>query len=51
MQLSEKTKTFSQLFIPFLEFTLNSEHLKKNERYSSCISEVIYSERRAYLNA
>ena len=50
-QLSEKLKTFSQLFITFLECTLNLEHFKKNEPHSSSISEVIDSERRAYFNA
>ena len=49
MQLSEKPKTFYQ----FLESTLNFEHFekKKNEPHSSSISEIIDSERRAYLNA
>ena len=39
MQLSEKGKTFSQFFIAF------------NGPHSPSISEVIDSERRAYLNA
>ena len=51
VQLSEKLKTFSQFFIAFLESTLNFEHFEKNEPHSSSISEVIDSERRAYLNA
>ena len=51
MQLSEKPKTFSQFFIALLESILNFEHFEKNERHSSSISEVIDSERRAYLNA
>ena len=50
-QLSEKLKTFSQFFIALLECTLNLEHFEKNEPHSSSISEVIDSERRAYLNA
>ena len=28
MQLSEKLKTFSQLFVPFLESTLNFKHFE-----------------------
>ena len=52
MQLSEKPKTLSQFFTAFLESTLNFEHFEiKNEPHSSSISEVIDSERRAYLNA
>ena len=40
------------IFIAFLEFTLNFEHFeKKNEPHSLSLSEVIDSERRAYLNA
>ena len=50
MQLSEKPKIFSRFFIAFLESTLNLEHFEKNEPHSSSISEVIDSERRAYLN-
>ena len=52
MQLPEKPKTFCQFFIAFLKCTLNFEHFeKKNEPHSLSISEVIDSERRAYLNA
>ena len=52
MYLSEKSKTFSQLLIAFLESTLNFKHFEKKEKpHSSSISEVIDSERRAYLNA
>ena len=52
MQLSEKLETFSPFFIAFLESALNFEHFeKKNEPHSSSISEVIDSQRRAYLNA
>ena len=51
-QLSEKLKTFSQFFIAILEGTLNLEHFeKRNKPHSSSISEVIESEKRAYLNA
>ena len=52
-QLSEKPNTFFELFIAFLKSRLNFEHFekKKNELHSSSISEVIGSERRAYLNA
>ena len=51
-QLSEKLKTFSQFFIAVLECTLNLEHFeKRNKPHSSSISEVIESEKRAYLNA
>ena len=31
MQLSEKQKTFSRFFIPFLESTSNFKHLKKKD--------------------
>ena len=52
MHVSEKPKTFSQVFIPFLKSALNFEHFgKKNELHSSSISKVIDPERRAYLNA
>ena len=50
-QLSEKLKYFSKFFIAFLECTLNLEHFEKIEPHSSCISEVINSERRTYLDA
>ena len=55
--LSEKLKAFFWLFIAFLEYTLNLKHFdkkknkKKTEARSSSISEIIDSERRAYLNA
>ena len=40
MQLSEKRKAFSQLFVPFLESTSNFKHFeKKDDRHSYCISE------------
>ena len=52
MQLSEKSKPFSKFFITFSESTLNFKQFeKKKEPHSSSISEVIDSERRAYLNA
>ena len=51
-QLSEKLKTFSEFFIAILNATfLNGTFWNKNEPHSSSISEVIDSERRAYLNA
>ena len=40
-----------QFFIAFLESTLNFKDFEKNEPHSSSISEVIDSERHAYLNA
>ena len=51
MQLHEKSKKVYQIFIAFLESTLNLKHFGKNESHSLNISEVIDSERRAYLNA
>ena len=56
MQLSEKPKTIYQYFIAFQESTLHFEKKKKKKRkkkepYSSSISEVIDSERYAYLTA
>ena len=48
MQLSQKFWCF---FIAFFEFPLNFEHFEKtNEPHSSSISEVIDSDRRAYLH-
>ena len=46
MQLTEK-KIFCCIFIPFLESTLNSKHFEKE---MSLLSEVIDSDKRAYLN-
>ena len=42
MQLSEKLKTLSQFFVPFMESTSNFKHLSEteNNRQSHCISEV-----------
>ena len=51
MQLSEKSKTLCRIFIAFLEFALNFKHFQKNEPHSLSISEVIDSEKRAYVNA
>ena len=52
MQLSEKPKTFCQFSNAFLESTSHFEHfVTKSEPYSLSISEVTYSERRAYLIA
>ena len=31
MQLSEKRKTFSQFFVPFLEFISNIKHFEKKD--------------------
>ena len=49
--LSQKQKTFSDFFIPFLKCALNLGHLKKKDEYSSLvISKGIDSERGSYLN-
>ena len=49
--LSQKEKTFSWFFIAFLKCTRNLEHFQKKDEYPSLIiSEVIYAERRGYLN-
>ena len=46
MQLSEKRKAFSQLFVPFLESTSNFKHFeKKDDRHSYFISEITDYER------
>ena len=51
-KLSQKSLYFSRTFIQFLECTLNLQcSEKKYDGYSSNISEVIDSERYAYLNA
>ena len=45
MQLSQKQKTFSQIFPAFLEFRSNFEHFeKKYDPHSFCISEITDSE-------
>ena len=49
--LSQKQKTFSWLFIAFLENALNLEHFQRKDEYPSLIiSEIIDPERRGYLN-
>ena len=49
--LSQKQKTFSVFFIPFLKCAWNLEHFqKKDEHPSLIISEMIDAERRGYLN-
>ena len=49
--LSQKQKSFSLLFNPFLKCALNLEHFEKKDEYSSLvISKVIDSERGSYLN-
>ena len=51
----QKTKNFCCFFIALLESKLNFQQFekkkKKKELHSSSVSEVIDSERRAYLNA
>ena len=49
--LSQKQKTFSQIFLAFLKFALNLEHFEKNHEYPSLvISRIIDSEIGDYLN-
>ena len=49
--LSQKQKTFSELFIESLKCALNLEHCEKKDEYSSLvISKVIDSEIGSYLN-
>ena len=49
--LSHKQKTLSGFFIAFLKFAWNLEDFQKKDEYSSLIiSEIIYAERRGYLN-
>ena len=49
--LSQKQKTFSGFFIPFLKYAWNLEHFQKKDEYPSLIiSEIIDAERRGYLN-
>ena len=44
--LSQKQKTFSEFFLAFLKYALNSEHLGKKDEYPSVvISRIIDSER------
>ena len=49
--LSQKEKSFSALFIPFLKCALNLEHFQKKDEYpSQVISKVIDPEIGSYLN-
>ena len=49
--LPQKQKTFSLLFLAFLKYALNLEHLEKKDEYRSLvISRIIDSERGGYLN-
>ena len=49
--LSQKQKTFSQLFVAFLKCAWNLEHFQKKDEFSSLIiSELIDAKRRGYLN-
>ena len=49
--LSQKQKTFSGFYIPFLKCTWNLEHFQKKDQYPSLIiPEIIYAEKRGYLN-
>ena len=49
--LSQKQKTFSELFIAFLKCAWNLEHFWKKDEYPSLIfSEIIDARRRGYLN-
>ena len=44
--LSEKRKTFSELFSAFLKSTLNFEHFqKKDDPHSRCISQITASKK------
>ena len=50
-QLSPKQKIFSGFFIALLKCAWNLEHFQKKDEYPSLIiSEIIYAERRGYLN-
>ena len=45
MRLSKQRKSFSQVFVPFLESTLNFKHFeKKDDRHDRCVSEITESE-------
>ena len=49
--LSQKEKTFSLLFLSFLEYALNLEQLERKDEYPSLvISRIIDSEIGGYLN-
>ena len=48
--LSQKQKTFSEIFLAFLKCSLNLEHFEKQDEYPSLvISRIIDSERGGYL--
>ena len=50
--LSQKQKTFSEFFLPFLKSTLNFEHSRKKDGpHSRCFSQITVSEKGDYLNA
>ena len=50
-QLSQKQKTFSQLFVGFLKCAWKLEHFQQKDEYPSLIiSELIDAKRRGYLN-
>ena len=50
-RLSQKQKTFSEIFLAFLKCALNLEHFKKKDEYPSrVITRIIDSERGGYLN-
>ena len=47
----QKQKTFSWFFFAFLKCAWNLEHFQKKQEYPSLIiREIIYAERRGYLN-
>ena len=49
--LSQKQKTFSILFLAFLKYAFNLEHLERKDEYpSQVISRIIDSEIGGYLN-
>ena len=49
--LSQKQKIFSLLFLAFLKYALNLEHLERKDEYpSQVISRIIDSEIGGYLN-
>ena len=50
-QLSQKQKTFSDFSTALLKWAWNLEQFQKKDDYPSLIiSEIIYAERRGYLN-
>ena len=51
MQLSNKSKIFSEIFTPFLKFTSNFKHFeKKDDPHSLFISGITDCETRGYEN-